>query len=228
MLRSETYQQIIRAYQTALQSGALKPLDKGYSELQLARVLHLPRKEIREVCPTLSLLGMLCAQQSRPSEGDELHRDAEIVYLLTQASGGEFRDALAVRRILETGGAQAAANNRSEEDLCALRRYARIIQESDDPRALARSDSDLHLQLLKASGNPLLSCLLRIVLDSLARVSLEHWTETVRLGPMGRRREYTDQTWDLIRAMEDGSGPRLLCILQFHFDTLEREYGLRP
>jgi GntR family transcriptional repressor for pyruvate dehydrogenase complex len=228
LLSTERYQRIIDRFLQSLQDGTLKPNDKIHSENQLARILHIPRSQVHEVYTALSILGVLYGEQGKGTflGAGDLGQNTRILYLMTLAAGGNFQDVLAVRRILETGGARAAAKNRTEEQLNVLRRCARTIEDSRDPRELTDADTALHAQLLKASGNALLHCLFQIVVGYMTRISLQHWTDVLNERDGARREEYVRQHWDLVRAVEDGSGERLQRLLEFHFDTLERNYGL--
>ena len=65
MLSSDSYQLVIEKFLESLRNGTLKPNDKIYSENQLARILHIPRTQVREVYAALSLLGVLYGQQGK-------------------------------------------------------------------------------------------------------------------------------------------------------------------
>lgn len=228
MLSSDSYQLVIEKFLESLRDGTLKPNDKIYSENQLARILHIPRTQVREVYAALSLLGVLYGQQGKGTflSSRDLSQSTKILYLMTLTDGENFQDVLAVRRILETGGAHAAAKNRTEADLAALRDLAAAIESSRDPQVLTDADTALHAQILKASGNTLLHSLFQIVMGYMARISLKHWTEVIEEQPETRRPDYIRQHWDLVRAVEDGDGDTLLRLLEHHFDTLEKNYGL--
>lgn len=228
MLSSESYQLVIEKFLESLRDGTLRPNDKIYSENQLARILHIPRAQVREVYAALSLLGVLYGQQGKGTflGGRDLSQSTKILYLMTLTAGENFQDVLAVRRILETGGAHAAAKNRTEEDLAILRSLASVIESSRDPQALTDADTALHAQILKASGNALLHSLFQIVIGYMARISLRHWTEIIEEQPEERRPDYIRQHWDLVHAVEAGDGGTLRRLLEHHFDTLEKNYGL--
>lgn len=227
MLSSDSYQLVIEKFLRSLRDGTLRPNDKIYSENQLARILNIPRAQVREVYGALSLLGVLYGQQGKGTflgSGD-IGQSSKILYLMTLTAGENFQDVLAVRRILETGGAHAAAGNRTEEDLAVLRSLAAAMEASRDPQVLTDADTALHAQLLKASGNALLYSLFQIVIGYMTRISLKHWTDVMQQNPTEQLPEYTRQHWDLVRAMEAGDGDALQKLLAHHFDTLEKNYG---
>ncbi len=228
MLSTESYQLVIDKFLKSLREGTLKPNDKIYSENQLARILNIPRAQVREVYAALSLLGVLYGQQGRGTflASGDLTLNSSILYLMTLTAGENFQDVMAVRRILETGGACAAAERRTEEDLAVLRRLAEILETSRDPQALTEADTALHARLIQAGGNALLLSLFQIVSGYMARISLEHWTACLELGPPDRLEIYARQHWSLVRAAEAGDGPELRRLLDHHFDTLARNYGI--
>ena len=228
MLSSDSYQLVIEKFLHSLRDGTLRPNDKIYSENQLARILNIPRTQVREVYAALSLLGVLYGQQGKGTflGGGDISQSSKILYLMTLTAGENFQDVLAVRRILETGGARAAARNRTGADLEALRGFASTIETSRDPQVLTDADTALHAQLLEDSGNTLLHSLFLIVMGYMARISLKHWTDVICQSAGDCLPEYIRQHWDLVHAVEDGDGQRLQALLEHHFDTLEKNYGL--
>ena len=111
MLSSDSYPLVIEKFLHSLRDGTLRPNDKIYSENQLARILNIPRTQVREVYAALSLLGVLYGQQCKGTflGGGDIGQSSKILYLMTLTAGENFQDVLAVRRILENGGARAAA-----------------------------------------------------------------------------------------------------------------------
>ena len=222
MLSSDNYQLVIEKFLKSLQDGTLKPNDKIYSENQLARILNIPRAQVREVYAALSLLGVLYGQQGKGTflGSGYLSQSSNILYLMTLAAGENFEDTLEVRRILETGGAHAAAKNRTETDLEILRKYVDIMSVSRDPQVLTDADTAFHAHILKASGNALLHNLFQIVVGYMARISLQHWTAVIEQSPEEQLPNYIQQHQELLSALEQGSGDALQQCLSHHFDTL--------
>lgn len=228
MLSSESYQLVIEKFMKSLRDGTLKQGDKIYSENQLARILGIPRAQVREVYAALSVLGILYGQQGKGTflSPADMGQHSKILYLMTLTAGENFQDVVTVRHILETGGAALAARNRTDDDLEDLFRCARIIESSRDPQALTDADTEFHSILLRSSGNALLHSLFQIVVGYMARISLQHWRDVIDTANEARRQDYIAQHWDLARAMEDRDGDRLRSLLEFHFETLRRDYGI--
>lgn len=228
MLSPESYQLVIEKFLNSLRDGTLKQGDKIYSENQLARILGIPRAQVREVYAALSVLGILYGQQGKGTflSPADMSQHSKILYLMTLTAGENFQDTVSVRHILETGAAALAARSRTEEDLADLRCRAEIIENSRDPQALTDADTEFHAILLRASGNALLHSLFQIVVGYMARISLQHWRDVIQQENEERRQEYIAQHWDLFRAVEARDSDRLRQLLEIHFETLRQDYGL--
>lgn len=100
MLSSDSYQLVIEKFLQSLRDGTLRPNDKIYSENQLARILNIPRAQVREVYAALSLLGVLYGQQGKGTflGGGDIGQSSKILYLMTLTAGENFQDVLAGRR----------------------------------------------------------------------------------------------------------------------------------
>ena len=111
MLSPESYQLVIEKFMKSLRDGTLKQGDKIYSEHQLARILGIPRAQVREVYAALSVLGILYGQQGKGTflSPADMSQHSKILYLMTLTAGENFQDVVTVRRILETGGAALGA-----------------------------------------------------------------------------------------------------------------------
>lgn len=228
MLSPESYQLVIEKFMKSLRDGTLKQGDKIYSEHQLARILGIPRAQVREVYAALSVLGILYGQQGKGTflSPADMSQHSKILYLMTLTAGENFQDVVTVRRILETGGAALAAANRTEEDLSELFCCAETIEHSQDPQTLTDADTAFHGILLRASGNALLHSLFQIVVGYMARISLQHWRDVIETENESRRRDYIAQHWAIAHAARDRDGVRLQALLETHFETLRRDYGI--
>lgn len=225
MLGSESYQLVIQKFMKSLQDGTLKPNDKIYSENQLARILGIPRAQVREVYSALSILGVLYGQQGKGTffGNGNLRQNTEILYLMTLAAGSNPSEVVAVRSCLECGAAEAAARNRTEEDLALLERYAAEMVSGGDPRELAAWDTAFHAQLVRSSGNSLLFCLFEIVASYMEQTLLKYW----EAGSAAIGRESAAQHLEITNAVRKGDGNLLLHLLRHHFALMEKSIPSR-
>lgn len=229
MLSNETYHLVIDKFLENLQNGTLKPNDKIYSEHQLARILNIPRAQVREVYAALSVLGVLYGQQGKGTFLSDGHmaQNTEILYLMSLVTAGnKFRDVLSVRCILETGTVRLAAQNRTEEQLKELYDCVNRMDENHDPARYTKADTDLHSAIAKASGNPLLHSLFQIVLGYMTQISSVHWTLILQMQQESWRQEYVAQHLALVHAIERQDEEEAERCIVTHFETLKQNYGL--
>jgi len=168
-----------------LLSGGLEPGEKIASERQLSKSLGVGRSAVREATKSLNLLGLL---DVRPGDGtyltgsssDLLPRVIEWGLLLGER---QVNDLMEARRYLEVDIAGLAAERRNEEGLSALRATLEKMRAAgSDIAAYVDADVEFHLALANASGNQVLTDLVRIIrslVDVWARRVLEAAGETV-------------------------------------------------
>ncbi len=220
MLSSESCQKVIEKFVQSLGDGTLKPDDKIYSENQLARILGIPRAQVREVYTALSVLGILYGQQGKGTflgSGD-IRQNTEILYLMTLFTNPNYRDILAVRCILELGAAPAAAAKRTKEDLAELRRYAWQMAECSELSELSRADFAFHGRLMQSSGNALLHCLSQIVSGHTEHLLIIRWTRS----PMEMHLQRIQEHLSMVDALERRDSEALIKLLTSHFEDLEK------
>jgi GntR family transcriptional repressor for pyruvate dehydrogenase complex len=220
LLNSESCQKVVEKFVQSLRDGSLKPDDKIYSENQLARILGVPRAQVREVYTALSVLGILYGQQGKGTflGSGNIRQNTEVLYLMTLFTNPNYRDILAVRCILELGAAPAAAANRSDEDLAELRRYARQMAESTDLDTLSQADYAFHERLMQSAGNALLHCLFQIVSGHTEHLLALRWNRSPAEMHLQRIREHLS----MVDALERRDSEALIELLKSHFEDLEQ------
>ena len=228
MLNSESCQKVVEKFVQSLRDGSLKPDDKIYSENQLARILGVPRAQVREVYTALSVLGILHGQQGKGTffGSGNIRQNTEVLYLMTLFTNPNYRDILAVRCILELGAAPAAAANRTEEDLAELRRYAQQMAESTDQQmaestdlgTLSRADYAFHGRLMQSAGNALLRCLFQIVSGHTEHLLALRWNRSPAEMHLQRIQEHLS----MVDALERRDSEALIELLKSHFEDLEK------
>jgi len=183
--REPTSAKVARILLEYLLSGGLEPGEKIASERQLSKSLGVGRSAVREATKSLNLLGLL---DVRPGDGtyltgsssDLLPRVIEWGLLLGER---QVNDLMEARRYLEVDIAGLAAERRNEEGLSALRATLEKMRAAgSDIAAYVDADVEFHLALANASGNQVLTDLVRIIrslVDVWARRVLEAAGETV-------------------------------------------------
>ncbi|MBV8679884.1 MAG: FadR family transcriptional regulator [Aquitalea sp.] len=141
------------------------------SEMQLIDTLGVSRGVIREAFRSLSTLGILEISSGKrprvdtckPAAMETIFRNAMATQ---QISAQQILD---VRCALEMGCAEQAAQCGSAEDFFTLRQQMKMLRHVfGDHEQFIIQDSLFHLQIAKASGNPLYSLMIEALRTPLA------------------------------------------------------------
>lgn len=147
-------------------NGQLKPGDKLLTENELAERFQVSRTSVREALAALSLTGILEIRQGegifvKSATSNSVIEPLSFILLLEK---NKLQNILEVRKALEVEAAGLAAERRDEEDLAQLKSLVEQM-EVDLPEAKRSEQLDLafHLNLARASKNPLLNRLMNTV-----------------------------------------------------------------
>jgi GntR family transcriptional regulator, transcriptional repressor for pyruvate dehydrogenase complex len=170
-----------------LVSSGLKAGDALPSESDLARVFGVSKPVVREAMHRLVSMGVVEIRQGKPASVRAINSEPLALFFrfAMQASPRGLREAVELRRTLETDIAMQAARNISDSQLSEL---ATVIEEmrhaGDDPEAWVAADVRFHQLLARASGNSLVLFLIEAL-----RATME---ETIRI--MHAQRPLRDQS----------------------------------
>jgi DNA-binding FadR family transcriptional regulator len=157
--------------------GLVAPGESLPAERELAALYGVSRDTVREAIRELSDAGWLETRRGRYGGTfvvDPVPRPASPA----EVSAAELDDVVALRGVLETGAAWAAAGRTlapEERDVLWARHEAAAVADSDDYRRL---DTLLHLTVAELSGIP---SLVPLVADNRARINA--WLDTFPLLP---------------------------------------------
>lgn len=197
---------VSRLVQT-IRLGVVGPGESLPSERELAARFGLSRDTVREAIRELSGAGFLVSRRGRYGGtfvADPLPQPEHPVAV----DAGELDDVLGLRRVLEPGGAAAAASRSltaAERELLWSRHLATKQTEPADYR---RPDTLLHLTIAELSGIP---SLLTLVAENRARIN--EWLDTFPLLP--RNIEHSDAQHDeivtaILRGAPDAASAAML------------------
>jgi DNA-binding FadR family transcriptional regulator len=156
-----SYEQIVSQIQREIREGNLPRGARLPTERELADSFGVSRSVVREAIKVLAAIGLV---ESRQGSGLYVRNDPIPVvtraFTLSVSPDAESVDRLfEFRQVLEAEAARLAAARRSDDDLAAMREAIAICgpeREPDDWDLFGRSDSQLHLAIAHASGNPYL------------------------------------------------------------------------
>lgn len=174
------YEEIADTLLESIKSGELKPGEKLDSVQQLAESFQVGRSAVREALTSLRAMGLI---EMRQGEGTYVKsfEAAGIAFPLQRAllmSHNDLTNLMEVRKILETGIAAAAAKQRTDVHLTAMKKaILDMVNYADDPELGEKADLAFHLAIAEAAGNELLESLMHHVSDMTA----ESMRETRRI-----------------------------------------------
>jgi GntR family transcriptional repressor for pyruvate dehydrogenase complex len=158
----EALDQIVEAIVT----GTLKVGERLPTEREMAAAMGISRPTLREALKILGEAGIIAVQ--RRSGGTFVRSDEIPTELLAERRSvvlDEVASVLEARRIVETNIALIAGRVATQEELDALAKTIELQrQHASDHDRMLQIDKRFHLQLARASHNPMLLDLLRTIL----------------------------------------------------------------
>lgn len=149
-------------------SRALRPGDTLPGEAEFARQLNVSKPVVREALGRLAALGLVQIQQGKPTTIQPLSAGPfqGLLRMAVQAHDNGLREALELRRALETEVAGLAAERASAAQLIGIEAAleAMAANKHDLDRWLA-ADFSFHIALVRASENRLLELLVDALAD---------------------------------------------------------------
>lgn len=151
-------------------------------ELELSARHEVSRMTVREAMKTLEAQRILSVERGRGTFVNPLNQWASLEAVLRAASEGTKDAAAAVqlielRRMLETGACELAAERISDDELISLKEHVEKMQaahEVNDVAAFVEADLAFHDVILHASGNVFVA----VLFEPLHRVLEARRTET--------------------------------------------------
>lgn len=145
-------------------SGDYKPGVLLPNEAEMLTQYSVSRTALREAYSKLAAKGLIIA---RPKVGTSVREkihwnmlDPEVLiwHLQTQPAGQIASHLYALRRMLEPGAAELAAEVRSDEDMKRIEAaYLEMEKSAADEMKLIEADFGFHVSILSATGNPFLN-----------------------------------------------------------------------
>jgi GntR family transcriptional repressor for pyruvate dehydrogenase complex len=205
--KERLYQEIVDQIQQQILSGALKPGDQIPAERDLAERFGVSRTAVREAIKSLTEKGLIEVFVGRGTFVTSLSPDrvVECMTLLLRNEPHGVASLQEAREMLEAPTARRAAERRSDAHVARLRAIEAELEEerSISPR-LIDGDTEFHVELARATGNPVLVLLTHTIMallrtERLYRDDLDF--SRVLPAAFARHREIID-------AVADGDGER--------------------
>ncbi|MCM3697999.1 FadR/GntR family transcriptional regulator [Paenibacillus macerans] len=168
-LGRKNYDIMIEELQRIIENGLVKPGEKLDTIENLAKRYHVGRSTVREAISHLKARGLI---ETRQGGGTYVRAQAlETMEARQIANRQELIQLLQVRKILEIGCIELAAEHRREADLNELARIVSHMEEAIGNEEISRvHDANFHFAIAKATQNPLLLQMMESISVMMMRV----------------------------------------------------------
>ncbi len=169
-------QKIERKIEEAIRQKKLLPGNKLPSEKELCGLFAVSRTALREALRRLSARGLVEIRKGSGMYVSELKIEDAVkslnLYYDLSFDSNLISQIIEVRRIFEPEIARLAARNRSEEDLVVLRKDMKDLVKCDPDNTQLEVDTinRFHMDLAKATGNPIIIISLEPIYSLLPRM----------------------------------------------------------
>ncbi|MGP6090053.1 transcriptional regulator NanR [Antarctobacter jejuensis] len=183
--RRKLSDQVFERLWSMIVSGELAPGDTFPSERVLMDRFRVGRPAVREAMQALSNKGVITISQGERSRVNELSAGIavdqvdEIAKLLLSTEPANLAHLKQVRKIIEAGSVDLAAQNCTPDDAMRLRALIDAQRkELQNPKGFIEADIAFHVAIAELSGNPLLQVVTRAMLTWLLEyyTPLLHWS----------------------------------------------------
>lgn len=165
--KERLYQEIVDQIQQQILSGALKPGDQIPAERDLAERFGVSRTAVREAIKSLTEKGLIEVFVGRGTFVTNLSHDrvVESMTILLRNEPHNVASLQEARELLEVPAARLAAMRRSDTHVARLRAIAAELEEEQTISArLVDGDTEFHVEMARATGNPVLVLLSQTIM----------------------------------------------------------------
>jgi DNA-binding FadR family transcriptional regulator len=192
----------------SIESGMIRVNERLPSETALAARYEVSRAVIREVLRSCESAGLTV---TRPGSGTFVVTDHPVEMVFAGYSPMHLMEA---RPGIEVPAAGLAALRRSEAQLASLQRLLDEMEHEQDEAAWTRLDSQFHLVVAEASGNPVFAAVLASIAGALRSQS-----ETLNV-QLNRRSASQTEHRSVVSAIARRSALEAEDAMRFHLDQV--------
>ena len=208
--------------------GELAPGDPFPSERFLMDKFGVGRPAVREAMQTLSNKGVITISQGERSRVNELNAAIavaqvdEIAKFLLSSEPSNLAHLKQVRKILETGAVQLAAQKCTPDDATRLRSLIDAqSEELENHESFILADIAFHVAIAELSKNPLLQVVIRAMLNWL----LEYYTPVLHWS--GRESTTLLEHVKLVDYLENHDSSGAMRLIDVHLDRSNPLYAAK-
>lgn len=217
--RERLYEEIVNRIQSRILAGELKPGDRLPAEREFAAQLGVSRAAVREAIKSLKEKGLIDVVVGRGTFVTAPSPDhvADSMSLLLQGKRQTLEQVHQARELLEIPIARLAARHRTPAQLFRLRDIVRRMEAAgEDTEPFVRLDSEFHLELARATGNPVLEVLSQTMLEML------RGERVFMVGFQGAMADAMTSHRRILRAVERGDADEAARAISDHLTQVAR------
>lgn len=229
-----SYRQVARQLREQILEGVLKQGTQLPNESDLSRLFGVSRSTVREALRTLASEQLIVT--TRGTTGGSFVAKPEIEHvisyletsigLLSDSQLIRVQDMLEAKAVLEVPAARLAAVRRTDEDILELERALKVERATPDQVRMAGGHIGhhqiVHLAILKAARNPMLTMMTRPTFMAFRSRFLE------RQGTQAFWHRVDDDHKRIVQAIKDGDAQLAETSMREHLDTLRDLYLVEP
>lgn len=221
IVRKTVTEQVAEFVLDEIRKGDYRPGERLPSQDELARQLEVSRVSVREALVQLQSMGVIDIRQGDGTfVNDGFSNNLMTSAMRSSVASGTSKDNLVhlleVRRIIEQHTVELAAMRAEDDKILPLQDILDEMERSTDPEHFLEEDLEFHLQIARASGNPLLFRLLDIIRHTF-------WDDLLAVleipGLMEQAIQYHRRIYEALKSKDKEAAVRLLLE---HLDEPER------
>ena len=221
--KERLYQEIVDQIQQQILSGALKPGDQIPAERDLAERFGVSRTAVREAIKSLTEKGLIEVFVGRGTFVTNLSPDRviESMTMLLRNERDNVANLQEARELLEVPTARLAAERRTDSHVARLRAIsAELEQERSISPRLVDGDTEFHVEVARATGNPVLVLLSQTIVELLRaeRLIRDDFDDALPTAFASHRA--------IVDAIADADGDRAAEAMSAHLEHVSRRQPL--
>ncbi|WP_054636052.1 FadR/GntR family transcriptional regulator [Thalassobacillus sp. C254] len=207
---------VVEQIEDMITSGKLQPGEKLPSNRELCELFDVGRSAVRDAINTLAGKGAVYVKQGEGTFICEFDSTKVFKQTALIASSKNIRELFQVRKILETGIAETAAQHRSPEDI------KEIETLMDSPLDGWEADFKFHLTIAKATKNQIIIQLLEFI-SATTKQAMKDFHDYIQQDPENLR-IILDQHLTILEAIKTGDSKQAKEAMKEHLNYVEGCY----
>lgn len=220
----KTYEEVADFIKEQIMSGVYKSGERLPSLREFSEMLGVGQSTLREAISSLKTMGLVTIRQG---EGTFVtHFDPEEVLAgfepIRPVSKQDIMSLLEVRKIIETGIVQLAAERRTEEDLARVEEALAEMETAIDSGDLGeKADWKFHYEIARACHNPVLESIMQSISETMSK-ALKASREKMFQTPGNRYRLLAEHK-DIFKAIANRNSKKAEEAMLYHLHGVEKE-----